>query len=373
MGMRFMAYPSAERRRPTVSLYGLAVALAAAWFSAGCSERVFRANKLPVELAARLPEPIDKISLSGLADCAIQTNVICPGDVLEVTMITDFAKMTTSATPVRVGQDGMAEVPLVGRVQVAGMELEQAEQTVAGEACARGIFRNPCITVTMKQPRTNKITVVGSVAEPGVQDLPRMSSTLLAALVAAGGLSKDAGPDVEIRRTKAGVGRPLGPAGRAEGALLSHEQPLDGSSGSVIRVNLATAARNRATPYLLEDGDVVHVLKRDVPPVSVIGLVQKSGEFEYPPNRPLYFLDALALAGGVSCPVADKVLIIRRPAGQKDPVNIELSLSKAKSGQENLELQPGDTVSVERTPATVVVDTLSTFFRVGLSPSFPVF
>jgi protein involved in polysaccharide export with SLBB domain len=225
----------------------------------------------------------------------------------------------------------------------------------------------------MKQPRTNKITVVGAVAEPGVQDLPRMSSTLLAALVAAGGLSKDAGPDVEIRRTKPGVGRPLGPAGGAEGALLSHEQPVGGPAGSIVRVNLATATRDRKTPYLLEDGDVVHVLKRDIPPVSVIGLVQKSGEFDYPPNRPLYFLDALALAGGVSCPVADKVLIIRRAAGQKEPVNIEVSLRKAKSGQENLELQPGDTVSVERTPATVVVDTLYTFVRIGLSPTLPAF
>jgi polysaccharide export outer membrane protein len=118
---------------------------------------------------------------------------------------------------------------------------------------------------------------------------------------------------------------------------------------------------------------VVHVLKRDVPPVSVIGLVQKPGEFEYPANRPLYFLDALALAGGVSSPVADKVLVVRRAAGHKAPVNIQLSIQAAKRGGENLQLQPGDTVSVERTPATVVVDTLRTFFRVGFSSALPLF
>jgi len=349
------------------------MALGAAWLVAGCSERVFRANRLPIELAARPPVPIDAINLSGLADPPLQTDVICPGDVLEVSMVTDYSKLTTSATPARVGQDGTVEVPLVGRVGVAGMELEQAEQTISAEACARGIFRTPCITVTMKQARTNKITVVGAVAEPGVQELPRMSSTLLAALVAAGGLTKEAGPDVEIRRTKPGGGRGLGPLQGAEGALLSHEQPLGGPAASIVRVNLATAARDRTAPYSLEDGDVVHVLKRDVPPVSVIGLVMKAGEFEYPLNRPLYFLDALALAGGVSSPVADKVLIIRRPAGQKEPVNIEVSLSSAKSGKENLELQPGDTVSVERTAATVVVDTVQTFFRVGFSSALPGF
>jgi polysaccharide export outer membrane protein len=339
----------------------------------GCAERVYRADKLPLELVARQPVPIDTINLSGLADPPLQTDIICPGDVLEVTMVTDFSKLTTSSTPARVARDGTVEVPLVGRVQVAGMELEQAEQTISTESLARGIFRSPCITVTMKQPRMNKITVVGAVAEPGVQDLPRMSSTLLAALVSAGGLSKEAGPDVEIRRSKPLGARPYGPGGAAEGTLTAHEQPIGGPAGMTFRVNLATAARDQGAPHLLEDGDVVHVLKRDIPPVSVIGLVQKPGGFEYPANRPFYFLDALALAGGISSPVADKVLVIRRPAGQKTPVNIEVSISKAKSGRENIELQPGDTVTVERTPATVVVDSLQTFFRVGFSSALPGF
>ena len=37
------------------------------------------------------------------------------------------------------------------------------------------------------------------------------------------------------------------------------------------------------------------------------------------------------------------------------------------------DLQPGDTVSVERTPATVAVDIVQTFFRVGFSAAFPTF
>jgi len=258
-------------------------------------------------------------------------------------------------------------------VRVAGMELEQAEQVVAAESVARGIFRTPSITVTMKQPRMNKVTVVGAVAEPGVQHLPRMSSTLLTALVAAGGLSKEAGPDIEIRRSKAtGAKMPYGPDG-SDASLTSYEQPLGGSGGTTYHVNLATAVRDQRALHLLEDGDVVHVLKREIPPVSVIGLVQKPGEFEYPANRPLYLLDAIALAGGVSSPVADKVLVLRRPAGKKDPASIEISIQAAKHQRENIELQPGDTVSVERTPATVVVDSLQTFFRVGFTSALPGF
>lgn len=341
--------------------------------TSGCAQRVYRADRLPLELVAKMPVPINAIDLSGLADPPVQADVVCPGDVLEITMVTDYSKLTTSATPARVAQDGTVEVPLVGRVQVAGMELEQAEQAVVAESLDRGIFRSPCITVTMKQPRMNKITVLGAVAEPGVQHVPRMSSTLLAALVAAGGLNEEAGPEVEIRRTKAPGAMPPRPGRAGEASLTGHEQPLSNPIGATLRVNLATAAQDRTGPHLLEDGDVVHVLKREVPPVSVIGLVHKPGEFQYPVNRPLYFLDAIALAGGLSSPVADKVLVIRRAAGQKTPANIEVSIQAAKRGSGNLELQPGDTVSVERTPATVVVDTLQTFFRVGFSSALPGF
>jgi polysaccharide biosynthesis/export protein len=337
---------------------------------AGCTGRVFRADSLPPDLAAHPPVHIDTINLSGLADRPLQTDAIHPGDVLEVAMVTDYAKLTTTLTPVRVAGDGTVEIPLVGRVPVAGQEIEQAEQAIVGESLARGIFRNPCITLSMKQPRTNKITIVGAVNSPGVHDLPRKSSTLLAALVSAGGLSKDAGPDVEIRHSKVPNAAPLRPG---EAALTAYDEPLGGQAGMVVRVNLATAARDGRASHLLEDGDVVHVIKREIEPIAVLGLVTKPGTFDFPPNRPLRVLDALALAGGVSSSVADKILVIRRPAGKPEPVNIAVSLQKAKGGADNIELQPGDTVSVERTAATVVVDTIQTFVRVGLSPTLPMF
>jgi len=338
----------------------------------GCAQRVYRADRLPAELMANIPVPIDAIDLSGLSDPAVQTDVVHPGDLLEVTLITDFSKWTTSSTPVRVGPDGSIEVPLVGRVHVAGLGIEQAEQTVAAESVTRGIFRTPCITLTLKQPRMNKITVLGAVAKPGVQEIPRTSSTLLAALVAAGGLSKEAGPEVEIRRGRPPEETASQRAGDAETSLSANEHS-SGLPPGTIRINLATAGKDGSGPCLLEDGDVVHVLKREVPPVSVIGLVHKPGAVEYPSNRPLYFLDAVALAGGVSSPVADKALVIRRTADQKTVAQIEVSLQAAKRGSQNLELQPGDTVSIERTPATVVVDTLQTFFRIGFSSSLPIF
>jgi len=363
---------SADRPKCSSARVGLLLAWCVVLAITGCAQRVYRADRLPAELMANIPVPIDAIDLSGLSDPAVQTDVVHPGDLLEVTLVTDFSKWTTSSTPVRVGPDGSIEVPLVGRVQVAGMGIEQAEQIVAAESVARGIFRSPCITLTLKQPRMNKITVLGAVAKPGVQEIPRTSSTLLAALVAAGGLSKEAGPEVEIRRGSPREEIANQRAGATQTALSADEHS-SGLPPGTIRINLATAGKDGSAPCLLEDGDVVHVLKREVPPVSVIGLVHKPGAVEYPSNRPLYFLDAVALAGGVSSPVADKALVIRRTADQKTVAQIEVSLQAAKRGSQNLELQPGDTVSIERTPATVVVDTLQTFFRIGFSSALPIF
>ena len=118
---------------------------------------------------------------------------------------------------------------------------------------------------------------------------------------------------------------------------------------------------------------MVHVAKRTLKAVYVQGLVRKPGEFDYPLNQELRVLDALALAGGVSSPVADEVLVLRQPPRQTEPIRISLSIRAAKGGSDNLRLAPGDTVMVEQTLATALVDTVQTFFRVGFSASLPMF
>ena len=101
----------------------------------------------------------------------------------------------------------------------------------------------------------------------------------------------------------------------------------------------------------LRDGDVVHVTKRTLPPIYVIGLVRSRASFPIRPNKEMRVLDALALAGGVSNPVAEDVLVIRRCRARPEPVRIAVSIQAAKNGRDNLALAPGDTVSVEQTPA----------------------
>ena len=346
---------------------------------AGCNSGIYRVSNLPAEYLAPSPVNAETINLAGLADATVGSEIVQLGDVLEVTIVTDYEKMASTTTPVRVANDGTIAVPLVGKVGVVGLDVEQAEQLVAAESVARGVYRNPCITLTMKQCRTNRVTVVGAVDKPGAVDLPRASSSLLNALVAVGGLDKDADSEVEIRRTDL-RNLPLNPARaatsqapdrNANGLVPASYQQEQARAAqvSVLKVNLnGVAAGDERLPDL-RDGDVVYVAKRTPKPVYVIGLVRKPGEFPFPMNQEMRVLDAIALAGGCSNPVAEEVLVIRRHQGKAEPVRIAVSLQAAKQGQDNVALAPGDTVSVEQTPATIVVDTIQTFIRFGIGAS----
>jgi polysaccharide biosynthesis/export protein len=357
--------------------FRITVVLAITSLGSGCASRAYRAASLPPELAAPATLDLEAFNLSELSDQSVSVEVIQPGDVIDVSMVTDYAKLTSSTTPVRVADDGTVVIPLVGKIAVGGMEVEQAEQVINAQSVARGVFRNPCITVTMKQCRTRSVTVVGAVKKPGTHELPRGSSSLMAALVAAEGLSKEAGTEVEIRHTDsrraASSGQPApNVAGGldASATLASYQQSSPAAAASSItKVDLAAATAGAVKVPDLRDGDVVHVMKRTLRPVYVIGLVQKPGEFPYPVDKEIRVLDALALAGGVSNPVAEDMLVIRQVPGAAEPVRIAVSLDAAKNGRDNIALAPGDTVTVERTPATVVIDSIKTFFHFSVGSS----
>jgi len=332
---------------------------------------------------APAPLSLDTINLSGLADQSVSAEVIQPGDVLDVAMVTDYTKLATTSTPVRVADDGTILVPLVGRVGVGGLEVERAEQAVNAESVARGVFRTPCITLTMKQCRTRKVTVVGAVNKPGTHELPRGSTSLMAALLAAEGLSREAGTEVEIRHTDS---RQIAQAGgppstppwpgdpNAPPSQATYVQSLPfAADPAVVKVDLlaatAGAAAGAAPVPNLRDGDVVNVAKRKLPPIYVMGLVSKPGEFVYPPSQEIRVTDALALAGGVSNAFAEDVLVIRHLPGVPEPVRIAVSIQDAKNGRDNIALAPGDTISVERTPATAVLDVVQNFVRFSFGGS----
>ena len=343
---------------------------------AGCARHTYLATELPAEFLAPIAQNVEEIDLSRLPNYSVNSQLIDPGDVLEVTIVTDYGDLNTTTTPVRVREDGTASIPLIGPVALAGLELEGAEQAIAAAGIGRGIFQRPHVTATMKRQRMNKVTVIGAVNEPGVVEVPRSSSSLLAALVMAGGLSEDAGPYVEIRRPRSFRSAPgLQPPPRRVAELTGGYQPVEPAppyGARVTRVNLAEAVTGRNDGGCLTDGDVVYVKKRAFKPVKVMGLVRQAGDIEMPANHDMCLLDAVAKAGDRTMQVADKVYVIRRVPGRREPIVIETSIRQAKhNGAANVRLAPGDIVSVEETPVTVVLDAMKSFIRFGFSSAIP--
>lgn len=338
----------------------------------GCAHHVFHPRHLPAEFQAQRVTNPHSIDLSRLVSYTVSSERIERGDVLEISIATGYGNNGSDVFTARVAEDGAADIPLIGRVALAGLELPAAEHVVAGAAVERGVFRHPQVTVIMKQQRMHNVTVVGAVATPGVFELPRGRSTLLAAIVAAGGLSEDAGAEVEIRRPEQAPGGPRVAAG--PGQLASYA-PQGGPPSRAVshRVDLVQAAQEGNGGYELSDGDVVMVLKRVPRPIQVIGLVNHPGQYEYPPDQELRLIDAMALAGGRRTEWADKVIVVREIPGKPDPVVVELSVREAKhDAASNLRLAPGDIVSVEPTLGTAIYDALG-FIRFGIGSTVPLF
>ena len=81
--------------------------------------------------------------------------------------------------------------------------------------------------------------------------------------------------------------------------------------------------------------------------------------------------DAVALAGGTSVTLADKIFVVRRIPESEQTAVIQVSLRKAKrNAAANLRLEPGDVVSVENTPATALYEAFN-IIRFNVSAGLP--
>jgi polysaccharide export outer membrane protein len=340
---------------------------------AGCRQGVYRASALPAEFWAPAVGSAQSLDLSRLASASARSEVIQPGDVLHVSITTGLEVNEPIKWPLRVGNDGAVNVPLVGLVRVAGLDPINADFAIGDASVRRGIYRAPQVAVQVAARHSNQVFVTGAVVNPGVYPLPSVSSDLLAALVAAGGLTEDAGTIVEIRHPPAGGPGMSTAAGAPDFELAGYRGgPQDPTMPRTVRVDLQEAAAGAGGDFHVEDGSVVMVMKKPLRVVYVMGLVHKANQFEMPPDQDLRMLDALALAGGRTMEIADKVRVIRNNPHGGEPVVIDASVREAKrNSSANIRLAAGDVVSVEETSLTFTLDTVRNFLRFGFTSAIP--
>ena len=362
---------------PPVLRSSMCVVLAMLTLS-GCQSdsSFYDARNMPRSLRIAATQNAQKVDLARLQAVGGDSDEIGPGDFLEVSIAVSLKKDDQVVVPARVGNDGTANIPNVGKIRLAGEVPQTAELIIARELINLGIYRNPAVTVHVAHKKMNRISVVGAVETPQVVELPPNSSDVVSAIAAAGGLAENASADVTIRNPRDTSARPRRPA--VAGGLsapfttVSDEQEVESEPGPYT-FNLVSATQTGAVPEMIQDGGVVMVNKHDPEPISVTGLVRDSGSFDYTTDKPPTVLGAIALAGGRSNQLADKVFVIRPTSQSGQKAVIQVSLRRAKRNpKEDLVLGPGDIVSVEQTPATVMLEAFQ-LIRFGISGSAGLF
>jgi len=239
----------------------------------------------------------------------------------DVLMITVFNQPQLSGK-FAVEADGSLTFPLVGRVAVGGKSIRAAEDEMRG-LLANGFLKDPQVSITVEQYRSQQVIMMGEVRQPGPLQFTG-SMTLLEALARVGSTTERAGTEVIIVRSSPGSTAP------APVSALNPNSP----NADTIRVDLATLQAGTLTQNVaLRAGDTVFVPRAAT--VFVSGHVRTPGEYAI--RAGMTVRQAIALAGGVTDRGSTRRLqILRQVNGKETTVSADLTTI----------VQSGDTIVV---------------------------
>ena len=205
--------------------------------------------------------------------------VVGPADVLVITV---YNQPQLSGKFV-VEADGTFAYPLLGRMAGGGLSIRDVEDKIRA-GLAAGYLKEPQVTVSIDQYRSQQIFVMGEVKQPG--SIPFTGSmTLIEAIVRAGSTTERAGSEVMIVRS----------AGAREATTPT--QDPNASNAETVRVDLERLQTGALSQNVaLRPGDTIFVPRAET--VFVSGHVQMPGEYVI--RRGMTVRQALALAGGVT-------------------------------------------------------------------------
>jgi polysaccharide export outer membrane protein len=240
-----------------------------------------------------------------------------PDDQLLV-WVSDAPEM--SAKPVSVDLGGAINLPLIGRVKASGLTMEQLEAELTTRL--KDYFFHPQVVVSMVEFRSQPVSVIGAVNQPGVHQL-RGHKRLFEVLSMAGGVRNDAGYTVKITRTRQWGPIPLpGAAADSSGEFSVAE----------VKVKDIMSATNPEANILIRPNDVISVPRGEL--VYVIGNVTKAGGFVLAEQETITVLQALALAGGLAPQAAGQnARILSSEKGSATRVDVPVNVKNILAGK----------------------------------------
>jgi polysaccharide biosynthesis/export protein len=245
------------------------------------------------------------------------TYVLGPGDQVSASAL-DVEEL--GKEPYRIALDGTLTLPFAGSIHASGLTVEQMAEAIRDRLSK--YVKNPDVTVNLLEMRSQPVSVLGEVRNPGVVQLMGQK-TLFEVLSLAGGLNPDAGNVIRITREKQWGKIPLTEAefddtGEFWIAEISVKEILEGSSpGKNIPVK----------PH-----DVITVPKGEI--VYVLGAVKKSGGFVLGSRERVTVLQALAMAEGLDrFASTGNAKIVRQTGSAKKPTEIHVDLKMLLQGK----------------------------------------
>lgn len=256
---------------------------------------------------------------------------------------------------------GTLALPLVGEVQVQGLSPGDLRSKLT-KAYTRFV-RSPQVSVTMKEYRFNRVSVIGEVAKPGVYPLRRQGQLITELLSEAGG-----------RTDKASGRLILLPAPKLVTTQVASNVPV--SAGSTQTLGAATQGveldmdeligRIDQRPLLLPlvAGDTIVV--PEAGSFEVDGEVQKPGSYKLASKTSA--LGAVAAAGGFSYAANVKEVEILRDIGGGKKASRVMDMEEiALRGANDIRLRDGDIIRVPSEPGRFmrrqIVESINSLFR----------
>jgi polysaccharide biosynthesis/export protein len=260
--------------------------------------------------------------------------IVGPSDVLAVNVFNQ-GNLSNKYT---VGADGTFTFPELGSIKAGGLTVRAVENDLR-DRLGETLFKNPQVSVTVEQFRSQQVYVMGRVRNPQRVEFTGAMS-LIDALTRAGSIDERAGSEALIIRQADGA-TPDATVIEQAGSLKSGSEKADSEkngksllNSNVIRVDLEALSNGDTTQNVpLRSGDIVSVPAAAT--VFVVGHVARTGEVPIRPRMTVQ--QVLALAGGITDRGSDRRIQINR--------QVDANKKKIDAKLDDL-VQGGDTVDV---------------------------
>jgi polysaccharide export outer membrane protein len=224
---------------------------------------------------------------------------------------------------VRVSENGLVNLPLLGELQAEGLNRSDLEKKIA-TLLEKNYLKNAQVTIFIKEFQSKKISVMGAVRTPGMIDLIGRQS-LLQIISMAGGLSEQASDTVIIFRQ-------------------FRNTP---SLSLVVKLDDVLLKANPKYNIPIFPGDIINVPGSQFLDIYVFGQVKSPGVVRMKMGSDqVTLLRAIAQAGGFSDRARrGKVLITRTIAGEEKKINVDVK-DILSGGRKDFVLQAFDVIFV---------------------------